>query len=248
VTALVDRLTQQGVALRTGVTVEALRVRSHQLNRWMYDVILKDGSSLPAESLVLATPAYVSADLLRPLTPIAGGLLDLIPYASTATIGMAFPRSSVAGAVEGFGFVVPRVEGRDLLAATWTSLKWPHRAPPGQVLIRCYVGGVGREGILELEDRALIARIRSELAGLCGLTAEPHFVEVNRWIKAMPQYTIGHLDRLKQIEAALSRYGGLALTGAAYRGVGIPDCVRDGTLAAQRVIRHLSGVPEPRAA
>jgi oxygen-dependent protoporphyrinogen oxidase len=207
----------------------------------MYDVILNDGSSLSAESLVLATPAYISADLLRPLTPIAGGLLDLIPYTSTATIGMAFSTSSVARTVEGFGFVVPRIERRDLLAATWTSLKWPHRAPSEQVLIRCYVGGVGREGILEFEDRALIARVRSELAGLCGLTAEPHFVEVNRWMKAMPQYTIGHLERLKQIEAAVSRYGGVALTGAAYRGVGIPDCIRDGTQAAERVIRHLSG-------
>jgi protoporphyrinogen/coproporphyrinogen III oxidase len=248
VTALVDRLTQQGVVLRAGSTVEALRVRSHQLNRWMYDVIVKDGPSLSAESLVLATPAYVSADLLRPLTPIAGGLLDLIPYASTATLGMAFPTSSVAGTVEGFGFVVPRVEGRDLLAATWTSLKWPHRAPPEQVLIRCYVGGVGREGILELEDHALIARVRSELASLCGLNAEPHLVEVNRWIKAMPQYTIGHLDRLKQVEGVLSRYGGVVLAGAAYRGVGIPDCIREGTLAAQRVLRHLSGVLEPRVA
>lgn len=248
VRALVDRLTQQGVVLRTGAAVEALRVRSHQLNRWMYDVILKDGSSLSAESLVLATPAYVSADLLRPLTPIAGGLLDLISYASTATIGMAFPTSSVAETVDGFGFVVPRVEGRDLLAATWTSLKWPHRAPSGQVLIRCYVGGVGREAVLDLEDHALIARIRSELASLCGLTAEPHYLQVNRWIKAMPQYTIGHLDRLKQIEAALSRYGGVALTGAAYRGVGIPDCIRHGTLAAHCVMRYLSGTPEPRVA
>jgi len=248
VTALVDRLTQQGVILRTGATVEALRVRSHQLNRWMYDVILKEGPSLSAESLVLATPAYISADLLRPLTPMAGGLLELIPYASTATIGMAFPRSSVVGTVEGFGLVVPRVEGRDLLAATWTSLKWPHRAPPEQVLIRCYVGGVGRERILEMEDQALIGRVRSELAGLCGLIAEPHFVEVNRWMRAMPQYTIGHLDRLTQIEAALSCYAGLALTGAAYRGVGIPDCIRDGTLAAQRVMHHLSGAAESRVA
>lgn len=246
VTALVDRVTRQGVVLRSACAVEALRVRSHQLNRWMYDVILHDGGSLSAESVVLATPAYVSANLLRPLTPIAGGLLDMIPYASTATVAMAFPAPSVAHAVEGFGFVVPRIEGRDLLAATWTSLKWPHRAPPDQVLIRCYVGGVGREGILQLDENTLMTRVRSELADLCGLTAEPHFVEVNRWMKAMPQYTVGHLDRLKQTEAALSRYGGLVLTGAAYRGVGIPDCIRNGTLAAQRVVRHVSGVPEPR--
>jgi len=241
VAALVHRLTDHGVTLRGGCAVDALRVRSHQLGRWMYDVILNDGSALSVDSLVLATPAYVSAELVRPLTPIAGGLLEMIPYASTATIAMSYPRASVSGAAEGFGFVVPRAEGRDLIAATWTSLKWPHRAPPDQLLVRCYVGGVGREAMLQLDDQALVARVRAELASMCGVTAEPGYVEVNRWMKAMPQYTLGHLDRLKQIEAALSRYGGLILTGAGYRGVGIPDCIRDGTVAAERVVRYLSG-------
>lgn len=241
VDALVRRLTEQGVTLKGGTVVDALRVRSHQPGRWMYDVILNDGSALSVDSLVLATPAYVSAELVRPLTPIAGGLLDLIPYASTATIAMAYPRAAVAGAAEGFGFVVPRAEGRDLIAATWTSLKWPHRAPADQLLVRCYVGGVGREAILQLDDNALVARVREELASMCGVTAEPNYVEVNRWMKAMPQYTLGHLDRLSQIEAALSRYGGLVLTGAGYRGVGIPDCIRDGAVAADRVVRYLSG-------
>jgi oxygen-dependent protoporphyrinogen oxidase len=207
----------------------------------MYDVILNDRSALSVDSLVLATPAYVSADLVRPLTPIAGGLLEMIPYASTATIAMAYPRAAVSGAAEGFGFVVPRAEGRDLIAATWTSLKWPHRAPPDQVLVRCYVGGVGREAILQLDDQAMVARVRAELASMCGVRAEPEYVEVNRWMKAMPQYTLGHLERLNQIEAALSRYGGLILTGAGYRGVGIPDCIRDGAVAAERVVRYLSG-------
>lgn len=241
VTVLTRRLTEQGVELRLGCQVDALRVRSHQLGRWMYDLILKDGSALSTESLVLATPAYISAELLRPLTPIAGGLLEMIPYASTATIAMAYPAGAVAGAVEGFGFIVPRKEGRDLIAATWTSLKWPHRAPANQVLIRCYVGGVGREAILQLDDDQLVARVRAELSALCGIKAEPGYVEVNRWWKAMPQYTLGHLDRLTQLDAALSRYGGLVLTGAGYRGVGIPDCIRDGALAAGRVVRYLSG-------
>jgi len=243
VAALTARLAHGGVELRLGYQVDALRVRSHQLGRWMYDLILHDGSALSCESLVLATPAYVSSDLLRPLTPIAGGLLELIPYASTATVAMAYPVGAVTRAVEGFGFIVPRKEGRDLIAATWTSLKWPHRAPPDQVLIRCYVGGVGREAILQLDDHQLLARIRAELAALCGITAEPTYVEVNRWWRAMPQYTLGHLDRLTQLDAALSRYGGLVLTGAGYRGVGIPDCIRDGALAAGRVLRHLSGQP-----
>jgi len=241
VAALVHRLTDQGVTLRGGCVVDALRVRSHQPGRWMYDVILNDGSALSVDSLMLATPAYVSAELVRPLTPIAGGLLEMIPYASTATIAMAYPRAAISGAAEGFGFVVPRAEGRDLIAATWTSLKWPHRAPPDQLLVRCYVGGVGRETILQLDDQALVARVKAELATICGVTAEPEFVEVNRWMNAMPQYTLGHLERLNRIEAALSRYGGLILTGAGYRGVGIPDCIRDGAVAAERVVRYLSG-------
>lgn len=240
VAALTSRLTQQGVGLRLGCRVDAIRVRSHQLGRWMYDLILQDGSALSAEGVVLATPAYVSAELLRPLTPIAGGLLDLIPYASTATIAMAFPRS-LTNAIEGFGFIVPRTEQRHLIAATWTSLKWPYRAPADQLLARCYVGGVGREDILQLDDAALTARVRAELAAICGISAEPIYTEVNRWWKAMPQYTLGHLDRLTQLEAAVSRYPGLVLTGAGYRGVGIPDCVRDGALAAERIVQDLSG-------
>ncbi|MCA1957982.1 MAG: protoporphyrinogen oxidase [Nitrospira sp.] len=241
VSALTGRLKQQEVELRLGCKVEALRVRSHQPGRWMYDLILDDGSALSSESLILATPAYVSADLLRPLSPIAGGLLDMIPYASTGTVALAYPAEQLAGAIEGFGFVVPRTEGRDLLAATWTSLKWPYRAPADRVLIRCYVGGVGRDDILNLDDRELAAKIRAELSALCGIRAEPVYAEVNRWWKAMPQYTVGHLDRLNQLEAALSRYPGLALTGAAYRGVGIPDCIRDGAAAAEKIAKDLSG-------
>ncbi|MBH0201115.1 MAG: protoporphyrinogen oxidase [Nitrospira sp.] len=240
VTALTNRLAQQGAELRVGARVEAIRVRSHELGRWMYDLILHDGSALSAEGVVLATPAYVSAELLRPLTPIAGGLLDMIPYASTATVAMAFPRT-MTSAIDGFGFIVPRTEQRDVIAATWTSLKWPHRAPADQLLARCYIGGVGREDILQLDDETLVAKVREELAAVCGIKGEPRYTEVNRWWKAMPQYTLGHLDRLTQLDAAVSRYPGLVLTGAGYRGVGIPDCIRDGAAAAERVMQDVWG-------
>jgi oxygen-dependent protoporphyrinogen oxidase len=240
VTALTSRLTQQGVELRVGARVEALRVRSHEIGRWMYDLILQDGSALSADGVVLATPAYVSADLLRPLTPMAGGLLDMIPYTSTATVAMAFPRTQTSS-IEGFGFIVPRTEQRHVIAATWTSLKWPYRAPADQLLVRCYVGGVGREDILQLDDAALTAKVREELAAVCGIRVEPSYTEVNRWWKAMPQYTLGHLNRLAQLEAAVSGYPGLVLTGAAYRGVGIPDCIRDGAVASERVVQDLIG-------
>jgi oxygen-dependent protoporphyrinogen oxidase len=241
VSALVRRLTVQDVTLRSGVSVESLRVRSHQLGRWTYDVMFQDGSALSADSLVLATPAFVTAELLRPLTPIAAGLLEMIPYTSTATIALAYPASVIGRAVQGFGFVVPRIEQRDLIAATWTSLKWPHRAPAHQLLARCYVGGEGRESILELDDEALISRVKTELTEICGLATEPTYKEVNRWTRAMPQYRLGHLERLEQAEVALSRYGGVVLTGSAYRGVGIPDCIREGTTAAEKVLRYLSG-------
>ncbi|MBL8054769.1 MAG: protoporphyrinogen oxidase, partial [Nitrospira sp.] len=145
----------------------------------------------------------------------------------------------------GFGFIIPRAEQRHLIAATWTSLKWPHRAPSDQLLARCYLGGVGREDILQREDQTLVATVREELTSICGITAEPSYTEVNRWWKAMPQYTIGHLSRLEQLDAAVSRYPGLILTGAAYRGVGIPDCIRDGVLAAEQVIQSLSGKAHP---
>jgi oxygen-dependent protoporphyrinogen oxidase len=199
------------------------------------------GSALSADSVVLATPGFVTAELLRPLTPMAAGLLDMIPYASTATIALTYPASVIGGSIQGFGFVVPRIERRDLIAATWTSLKWPHRAPPDRLLARCYVGGVGRETICDLDDRSLVARVKSELGEICGLAEEPTYVEVNRWMKAMPQYLLGHLDRVEQAEVALSRYGGIVLTGSAYRGVGIPDCIRDASLAAGKVVRYLSG-------
>jgi oxygen-dependent protoporphyrinogen oxidase len=141
--------------------------------------------------------------------------------------------------LQGVGFVVPRVEGRDLIAATWTSIKWPHRAPPDEVSVRCYLGGVGREAILQQDDEALVRCVREELASIVGLQAAPQYVEVNRWHRAMPQYTLGHLDRLAQLEAALSRFGGLTVTGAGYRGVGLPDCIRDGAEAAARTLRYL---------
>ncbi len=153
---------------------------------------------------------------------------------------MAFPRT-LTSAIEGFGFIVPRTEQRHLIAATWTSLKWPYRAPTDQLLVRCYVGGVGREDILQLDDDALTAKVREELAAICGIRVEPSYVEVNRWWKAMPQYTLGHLNRLAQLEAAVSRYPGLVLTGAGYRGVGIPDCIRDGAVAGDRVVQDLIG-------
>jgi len=240
VQALVGRIAGAGATLMPARQVEAIRVRSDRPGVWTYEVVLENGSAVSAEAVVLATPAFVSAELVRPLSPASARLLDTIPYVSTATVSLAYDGGALGPSVGGFGFVVPRTEGRELIAATWTSLKWAHRAPPRQALIRCYVGGVGREAILKADDETLVRRVRAELRSMAGIASEPTYVEVNRWERGMPQYTLGHLDRLEEIKVSLSNYKGLYLTGAAYRGVGIPDCIRDGSETAAEVIRHLA--------
>jgi oxygen-dependent protoporphyrinogen oxidase len=239
IVALVDHLQKDRVVLRSGTRAAAVRVRSHQLGRWMYDVLCDDGTAMAADGLILAIPAYAAADLVRPLSPLAAGLLEEIPYASTATLSLVYEARDLAVRLEGSGFVVPRVEGRELLAATWTSLKWPHRASPEDVSVRCYVGGVGREAILQQDDASLIRHVRKELRSIAGITATPRYVEVNRWERAMPQYLVGHADRVDRIDAAMSRFSGLTLTGAAYRGIGIPDCIKDGAAAAAGLTAYL---------
>ena len=244
VQALVAKLTTAGAKFLMRQPVTAIRVRQAGINHpigWIYDLTLGNGSVLSADAVVLATPAFVSSGLVRPLSPIAAELLDAIPYASTATVSLAYKAGALGGGVSGFGFVVPRVERRDLLAATWTSLKWPHRAPASQTLVRCYLGGVGREAILQENDTTLIRRVRDELRSIAGVTGEPDYAEVNRWDRGMPQYTLGHLERLEIIQRSLDRYPGLMLAGAAYRGIGIPDCIRDGADAAGGLIRLFTG-------
>jgi protoporphyrinogen/coproporphyrinogen III oxidase len=237
---LAGRVEKDGAGLQLGRRVTALRAPSVRSKVWTYDLMLEDGGVVTADVVVLAVPAYVAAPLLRPHSRPAAEKLEAIPYATTATASLAYAAKDLGPQVRGFGFVVPRAEQRDLIAATWTSLKWPHRAPPSQTLIRCYLGGVGRERSLALDDEALLRRVKEELRALAGVTAEPAYAEVSRWERGMPQYTIGHPSRLEALQVALNPYKGLYLTGAAYRGVGIPDCIKDGSDTAAHIVRYLT--------
>src|SRR5262249_35043839 len=152
-----------------------------------------------------------------------------------ATVSLAY-RSSDVGALPGFGFVVPAIERRSLLACTFASRKFAGRAPDGHELLRAFVGGARRPDLPALPDAELIELVRSELRALLGITADPLLLRVHRQLRAMPQYTVGHLDRVAAIEARVAGLPGLALAGAAYRGVGIPDCVRAGEEAADAVL------------
>ncbi len=239
--ALVDAL---GAALAEATIITGQAVG--HLTRWferdktMYVAGLGDGRSLVADALVLATPAFVTADLLAPLAPAVAVELRGIPYASTAAVTTAFRREAVRHPLDGHGFVVARGEPLQITACTWMSSKWPHRAPPDLVLLRCYLGAAGRETIVKEDDKRLVDVVRQDLRKTTGIDAAPVFARVTRWRHAMPQYLPGHLNRLAAIDAGLQDLPGLALAGAGYRGIGIPDCIRQGTEAAHRVIDALT--------
>jgi oxygen-dependent protoporphyrinogen oxidase len=240
VSALVARLDR--TSLITGQRV--LRVQPASASTGpRYEVQIENEPSLYADAVVLATPAYLTAGLLESIDPTIPELLRQISYVSSATVALAYKRSQVAHPLKGFGFVVPKTEGRRLIACTWVSNKFPHRAPGDHVLLRCFLGGASAESVVETnDDRSLIALAREELRQLMGINAEPMLTRVYRWEKSMPQYLVGHLDRLAALDRALSVHPGLFLTGNAYRGIGIPDCIHQGALAAEQVAKHLDGI------
>jgi oxygen-dependent protoporphyrinogen oxidase len=229
--ALEARFRSLGVELRTGQAVATIRAVDRG-----YEVVLDGGDALPAAAVILATPAPVTATLVRSVCPVAAKTLEEIEHASTATVSLAYRADDVGTPPAGYGFVVPRDEDRHLLAGTWGSGKWPGRAPDGQVLVRGYVGGVGREAVLEADDDGLVHLVRADLGALAGIRGTPVHTEVHRYPAGMPQYTVGHLGRVARIRSALGACPGLAVTGAAYNGVGIPDCISDALTTARQVL------------
>lgn len=213
--------------LCTGVTVECIHRQGHG-----YAITLADGRTIPADAVILATPAFVTAHLLADLDPVLADLHAQIPYTSAAIITLAFAASDLAHPLDGYGYVIPQVEDTDVLACTWTSSKWDGRAPAGSALIRVYAGRYGRRDVTRLDDAELLALARAEVESTLGSAAPPIRTWIHRWPNAMPQYLLGHTERLVQIEERLAQNPGLLLAGAAYRGVGIPDCIESGERAA----------------
>jgi oxygen-dependent protoporphyrinogen oxidase len=225
--AVARRLPEGVVRLRTPVAGIARQGRGWRL--------ATPGEAVDADALVVATPAPSAARLLEPLDGELARLLSGIDYASSATVTLGY-RAAELPTLGGFGFVVPRTERRALLACTYASRKWPGRAPDGHELVRAFVGGALRPDLLALDDSALVATVRRELEALVGITATPVLVRVHRHVSAMPQYAVGHLARVAAIEERATALPGVRLAGAAYRGVGIPDCVRSGEAAADAIL------------
>ena len=204
-----------------------------------YLLHLRGREPLRADALILATPAYVSGRLLERVDPGLSQTLKEIPYVSTATVSMAFRKEDLKAIPRGFGLVIPRREERRIMAVTWTSLKFPYRCPDDTFLLRCFVGGSRREELVFLEDRKMIEMVREELRDIAGIEAQPTMTRIFRWEKAMPQYTIGHGERLRRIEEGLSSHPGLFLTGSGYDGIGISDCIRRGREVARKVLDYV---------
>ncbi len=240
---LVDQLSKRldGVAinLRTRVTsIAPNALPDGRATRWR--IQLDDGRQIEADAVCVSLPAYAAANLLQETDAELSTELNAIPYASSATINLAYRREDIPHPLDGFGFVVPFVERRSLMACTFSSVKFEGRAPEGFVLLRAFVGGALQPELMELDNDEMNSRVRQDLLDLLGIEKDPLFTEVSRWQNSMPQYHLGHLDRARRIEARIATLPGLALAGNAYSGIGIPDCIRTAECAADDLLEYLS--------
>jgi len=228
VEALLARLADEDLRLESSVT----RIdRRHG----GYTVHLDAGEPLNADAVVVAPPAYAAAEMLHGLDSVLADLLAEIEYVSSATVSLAFRADDLPRPLDGHGYVIPRVEERPALACTWTSTKFPHRAPPGHALLRVFIGRAGQMDDPDLDEASLTRIARDELAETLDIRSDPLVVRVARWPRSMPQYNLGHPERLRAIDARLQSLPGLRLAGAGYTGIGIPDCIRSGEQAAAEV-------------
>ena len=230
-----------GAEVRTGAMVREL---ARTANGWR----LTFGSAhaparLDADAVVLAVPAQPAARLLAGLPGAAGARAALagIAYASMAVVTLAYPAARFPRPLEGSGYLVPAVDGRPVKAVTFSSVKWPHLRPAAAepIVVRCSVGRIGEEQLLQRDDADLAALAATDLAAATGVRGAPADVRVTRWGGALPQYTVGHLGRVARIRAAVGREPGLAVCGAAYDGIGIPACIATAQAAAAQVLRYL---------
>jgi oxygen-dependent protoporphyrinogen oxidase len=225
----VSRLTPS--SLRTNTPVQSIQREGES---WM---ILTGEQPERFDAVIIALPGLAAANVLRIASPELSAELASVQYSSSITVGLGYDREVRQSLPPGFGFLVPRSEGKRLLAATFVHNKFPHRAPQDRALLRCFFAGRNAEDVWPLSDTQIIGIVRNELQQILGLHAEPLFARVYKWKSAMAQYGVGHLDRLDRIERLRQQLPGLALAGNAYRGIGVPDCVRSGREAAKQLVK-----------
>ncbi|MBZ0168730.1 protoporphyrinogen IX and coproporphyrinogen III oxidase [Candidatus Methylomirabilis lanthanidiphila] len=242
VDALADRLPSG--TLQLGASVVGI---AHTEQGWT--IRLAGGTSLQADSLILAIPAFQIAGLTRDLDRDLARQLEAVPYASSVTINLAYRREAIQHPLDGFGFVVPACEGRTIIACSFSSVKFAHRAPAGHVLLRAFAGGALQPEPCTWDDERLLSAVRRDLEELLAITAPPLWSQLVRHARVMPQYQVGHLTWLTTLEETLQRWPTLKLAGNAYRGVGVPDVIHSGEMAADSLMAALASAPtEPAPA
>jgi len=231
--SIVDALAQHvGSLIRPSSEVTAI---AREGNR--FEIAFAGDSTEQADAVILALPAYAAARAVRGIDPQLAQLLERIRYNSIATVNLAYDAGDLPSLPATPGFVVPYVEGRRITAATISTQKYPDRSPQDGVLLRAFIGGALQPQLVELPDAELAQIARDEFADLLGITAQPLFAVTRRWMRMLPEYGVGHVSLVGEIEARAQALGGLALAGSAYHGVGIPDCVSTGRSAAEQVLK-----------
>ena len=203
-----------------------------------YSLAAADGEAA-AQAVILCAPAHSAAKLVGELDAELSAKLAGIPYHSTLTVSLGFDQDAVRRPLDGFGFVVPRGEGKRMVACTWVSTKYSFRCPPGRVLVRAFLGGARDESVVNEDERTVLDTVLRELDELMGLRSDPVFTRMHRWPGAMPQYNVGHPGRVEEIRRLLEGHPGLYLAGNAYKGIGIPDCIDSASQAAAAAFRYL---------
>ncbi|HLK63862.1 MAG TPA: protoporphyrinogen oxidase [Bryobacteraceae bacterium] len=211
------------------------RAQAVERNQGGFRIRLEDGW-MEADRLVIACEAHSGAQLLSGLDARLAELLGMVPYSSSMTVALGYRTSDFARPPDGFGFLVPKKERRRLVACTWVGTKFSYRVPEGTILARCFLGGMDDAAILGEPDDKILSAVSSELQEIAGFRAEPHFTRIFRWPASMAQYTVGHPDRVTEVESRVASIPGLHVAGNAYRGIGIPDCIRMGRHAAERIL------------
>jgi oxygen-dependent protoporphyrinogen oxidase len=227
----------RNVRLRTASPVAAVTYADGA-----YVVRLSNGERVEAAAVILSLPVHSAVRLLAGVNSPAAAVAGMIRSISTAVLVLGFRRDQIHHRLDGHGYVSSHNEVASHTACTWVSSKWPDRAPPGSVQLRCFVGRDGAQTALEMDDRDLTNAVLGELRPLLGITGTPVLARAYRWRDAMPQYEVGHLERLDALQAALSATPGLILAGAPYRGVGLPDCIAQGMSAARQAVDTLRGI------
>jgi oxygen-dependent protoporphyrinogen oxidase len=229
-------------SIQTNTKVESLTLErktgASKLPKWK--IKTSNNEILIADAVCLALPAYISAALLHDIDAQLASELEGIPYASSATINLAFKRENIPHLLDGFGFVVPFIEKRTIMACTFSSVKFAGRAPEDHALLRAFVGGALQPELFALTESELISRVRDDLRDLLGIESPPLFTRVSKWERSMPQYLLGHIERVKRIESRAASLPGLSLAGNAYSGPGIPDCIRGGEFAADNLLEAIA--------